>query len=309
MTSEKHEHISSEEPQLFEEKAEKKGIGKIKLTFSALFLISVFLLWPRGIIKGEAILQAKNFSKMGLTSSGVLKELLHEKGELVKAGELIARFENAELLKRHAQEQLRLERLKENKSILEEKAGFYEKERERSEILHENSVIGRALLEKATLDAKTASKELVILEKEIESAQKETEYLKSRVEALELKAPFDGMLLTDPSDHVGSPVKEGEFVLEIADPKTYFLEFLIPEKDIEKIKVGNKVKARFRAFPWKTYSGEITRIAPRTTEEVEKVFKVKHVIPCEIKLHETPANLKYGMRAQIQIQSKRKGVI
>lgn len=307
MASENRDPISNEEPQLFEEKPEKKGTGKVKLTLAAFFLIAAFYFWPQGMIKGEAILQAKSFAKMGLTSSGVLKELLHEKGESVKAGELIARFENTELLKRYAQEQLRLEKFRESKSVLEEKEEFYENERKRAQILHENSVIGRAVFEKAALDANTASKELVMLGKEIESAQKETEYLKSRADALELKAPFDGMLLTDPSDHVGSPIKEGEFVLEIADPKTYFLEFLIPEKDIEKIKVGDKVRARFRAFPWKTYAGEISRIAPRTTEEIERVFKVRHVIPCEIKLHEIPAGVRYGMRAHIKIQSRRKG--
>lgn len=308
MTTEKNEHISNEEPKLFEEKEPKKGIGKGKLAFIVFVSLAVFFLWPRGVMKGEAILQAGKFAKLGLTSSGVLKELLHEKGERVKAGDLIARFENTELLKLSSQQTLLLERLREKKALLEEKVRFYEKEKERSRILYENSVIGRALLEGAALQATSASKELLVLEKEIASAEKESEYLKSRVEALELKAPFDGILLTDPSDHVGSPIKEGEFVLEIADPETYFLEFLVPEKDVERIRVGDKVKARFRAFPWKNYSGEVVRIAPRTTEEIEKVFKVKHVIPSEIKLHETPPNLKYGMRALIRIQTQRKGV-
>ncbi|HOW59109.1 MAG TPA: HlyD family efflux transporter periplasmic adaptor subunit [Candidatus Omnitrophota bacterium] len=308
MTSETNEHISSEEPKLFEEKPEKKEIGRILLIIGAV-AIAAFLLWPRGIVEGEAVLQARRFAKMGLTSSGVLKELLHEKGEFVKAGEIIAKFENSELLKRYAQAQLLLEKLNENKAALQEKSGFYEKEKARKQILQENSVIGVDLLEKAKLDAANVARELVMLGKEIQSTEKETEYLKSRVETLELKAPFDGTLLTDPSDTVGSPVKEGEFVLEIADPGTYFLEFLVLETDIEGISVGNKATARFRAFPWKTYSGEVTRIASRTTEEIEKVFKVKHVIPCEIRLHETPRDLKYGMRAHIKIQSKRKGVL
>jgi len=309
MTSETKEHISSEEPKLFEEKPEKKGIGRILLILTGIIAVAAFLLWPRGIVEGEAVLQARRFARMGLTSSGVLKELLHEKGELVKAGEIIAKFENSELLKRYAQAQLLLEKLNENKAALQEKSGFYEKEKTRKQILRENSVIGEALLEKAKLDAASAARELVMLGKEIQSTEKEAKYLKSRVETLELKAPFDGMLLTDPSDTVGSPVKEGEFVLEIADPGTYFLEFLILEKDVERISLGNKVTSRFRAFPWKNYSGEVTRIAPRTTEEIEKVFKIKHVIPCEIRLHETPRDLKYGMRAHIKIQSKRKEVI
>lgn len=308
MSTEKKEHISSEEPELFAEKPEKPGLGRLKIAGLVVILAAGIFLWPKGVIRGDAILQASSFSKIGLTSSGILKELFHEKGERLKKGELIARFENTGLLKEHEKQELFLEGLEEKKGILLGKKEFYGKEADRKQILYENGALSRSQLEKARLDAANAAGELAALEKEIEAALKETRYLQERVEALALKAPFDGILLTDPSDHVGSPIKEGEFVLEMADPGTFFLEILVPEKDIEKIAEGDKVKARFLAFPWKTYPGEIARIAPRATQEIEKVFKIRHVIPCEIRLLETPGALKYGMRARVSIQTKRKGI-
>jgi hypothetical protein len=80
---------------------------------------------------------------------------------------------------------------------------------------------------------------------------------------------------------------------------------MVPEKVVERVKVGNSVKARFQAFSWKTYSGTVTKVGPRTTEEIEKIFNVKYVISCEIKLDEFPANVKYGMRAHVMVSGRR----
>ena len=143
--------------------------------------------------------------------------------------------------------------------------------------------------------------------KEMESAEAEIGFLKTQVEALELKAPFDGILLTDPSEQVGSPLKEGEFVLEFADPDTYFLEMLILENMIPKVSLGDPVKAKFNAFHGKTFSGEVIRIAPRARDEVEKVFKIKHVVACAIRLKEMPSDIKYGMRAEAEIAPAKGG--
>jgi multidrug resistance efflux pump len=300
-------NVVTEEPKLFEEIEEKKGRGIIKLILVVALLISGFLWWPRGNVKGEAVLQAGSFEKIGFTCSGVLRELVHENGDYVKKGDLIARFENEEIVKRYAQTGLDIERLKTKKGVLEENLKFHEKEVARQKILRENNVIGQTVFEKAELESTTTSKDITILEKELASAEKESEYLRTRVNALELRAPFDGVLLSDPSDRVGSPIKEGDFILEFANPTTYFLEFLVLEKDIHKISIGDKAQARFHAFPWKTVSGHVTRIAPRTTQEVERVFKVRHVVPIEVKLDAPIGDLRYGMRAKIVITTKGKG--
>jgi len=301
----KEQNQTAQEPSLFEEKKAGGGKWKTRLFLFALISVIGLIFWPKGQINGEGLVQAERFARIGLTSSGILKELLHKKGDVVQKGELLVRFENPELSRKLEEQKLSLEILNHDKTRLEKQVAFLTKDKDRKNILFENGVIGCLQFEKASLDFEQAEEELAMRAKEIESMEGEIRFLKEKLDALELKAPFDGILLSDPGITVGNLLKEGDFVLEFADPKSFFLEILIPEKQVEKVRPGSAVKARFRAFSWKTYSGEVTKVGPRTTEEVEKVFNVKYVIPCEIKLDELPVGAKYGMRAWVKISGRR----
>ncbi|MCB9800467.1 MAG: HlyD family efflux transporter periplasmic adaptor subunit [Candidatus Omnitrophica bacterium] len=293
-----------EEPSLFEEKPAPSRKKKGKTLFVFLVLAMAFVFWPKGQIQGDAVLQAERFARIGLTSSGVLTDLLHEKGEHVKKGEVIVRFQNEELKRKFREKELGLEILKLEKDQLVKSVEFRSQEKMRAQILFENGVIGRAELDQTVHELDEVNRRLETKTKEIESAENELAYMKSRIESLEIKAPFDGVLLTDPSPSMGNSFKEGEFVLEFADPESYLLEVLIPEKQIHKIKPGDSVKARFHAFPWAAYDGEVVRISPRITDEIEKVFNVRYVVACEIKLRELPTEVRYGMRASVRIKTK-----
>jgi len=218
------------EPSLFEEKAH--GGGKWKMRFFLVIAISAigFLLWPKGYITGEGLIQAERFARIGLTSSGILKERLYQKGDVVRKGELLAHFENPDLMRKFEEAKLALEILNHNKTRLEKGLEYLGGEKEAKTILYENSVIGRVQFEKANLDYLQTALELSVRAKEIESAEGEVQFLKEKVESLELRAPFDGMLLSDPGTLVGNFLKEGDFVLEFIDPKSFFLEILISEK-------------------------------------------------------------------------------
>lgn len=296
---------TGEEPSLFEEKPSARNKRKSRLFLIIVISVIGIIFWPKSVIQGEALVQAERFTRMGLTSSGILRELLRKKGDVVKKGNLLVRFENPELARRFEERKLTLQILNHDKTRLAKQVEFLQKDVDRKTILFENGAIGNASFEKAKLDHLQAGEELAMREKEIESVEGEVRFLKERADSLEIRAPFDGMLLTDPGITAGNLLKEGDFVLEFADPKSFFLEILVLEKQVEKVRPGNAVKARFRAFPWRTYSGEVTKVGPRTTEEIEKVFNVKHVIPCEIKLEELPPNVKYGMRAWVKISTRR----
>lgn len=300
--SEPKKDESVPEPKLFfEDSPPRKKTKKGKVIFCILLVLPAYLFWPRTVLQGDGVLQAKEFSKVGLASSGVLKEMFYQKGSYFKSGNLIATFENQELLKLCEQAVIELERLEGEKSLVSGQMKYFDKVRQRSRMLYENGVTAKSELEKAEFSFLRATQEFVILEKKMQSAKRELDYLKGEIESLEIKAPFDGVVLTDPSDKIGTLVQKGGFVLEIANPDTYFLEILIPENDIEKIEVGSHVQARFHAFPSETYKGQVVRLAPRTSQEVEKVFKVRHVVSCEIKLDDLPENIRYGMHASVKI--------
>ena len=305
--TQKEIHTQEKEPALFEGKKEPSKNGMIKILFLMVAVLLGVVFWPKPVIKGEAILQAERFARIGLSGTGVLKELLHQKGDRVKKGEVIARFENLDIKRRFEEKKFALEILKLDKERLTKKAGFLTQEKDHSSVLFENGVIGQTEHERTVHALDEAEQEVSIKAKEMESVEAEIGFLKTQIEALEFKAPFDGILLTDPSDQIGSPLKEGEFVLEFADPDTYFLEMLILEKMIRKVSLGDSVKAKFNALRGRTFMGEVIRISPRARDEVEKVFKVKHVVACAIRLREMPPDIKYGMRADAEITPAKDG--
>ena len=237
-----------EEPSLFEERQEPSKKGRGKILFMFLAVVVAFIFWPKGQIEGEAVLQAERFAKIGLTSSGILTELLHEKGERVKKGGIIARFENPELRKQFEEKKLVREILEIDKERIVKAVEFLTQEQTRKQMLFENGVIGRAVLERSIHDLDEANQALKSKMKEIESAEGDLKFVKYRIESLALKAPFDGVLLSDPAPSLGNSFREEEFVLEFANPESYFLEVLISEKQIHKITPGNALRARFHAF-------------------------------------------------------------
>ncbi|MFH0985069.1 MAG: HlyD family efflux transporter periplasmic adaptor subunit [Candidatus Omnitrophota bacterium] len=293
----------TEEPMLFEEQPEKKNAGWWRLVLGAGLCACVFFFWPKGEIRGEAVLQAAKFVKVEAVCPGILKELFFEKGVLVKIGAIIARFENPEIARNLEEKKQFLEIASHDKVRFQSRVELLRKEKERTSILYENGAVGREAFEKADFELLDAREKFAGKEQEIKSLEGEVLFLKERIETLILKAPFDGVLLGDPRDRLGGFFREGDLVFEMADPGSYFLELLVPEKDVKEIRIGNKARVSFYAYPGQQITGEVVRVAPRMTEQIEKVFKVRHVISCEIRLSNLPPDVRYGMLASVRIDT------
>lgn len=303
-SAEKAKENTAQEPALFMEKQEQKHKGWRWVIWIIGISTVVFFLWPKGVIKGDAVLQASKFVRLDVSSPGILRDLFYEKGAYVKKGTVIARFENPDITKTLEEKKERFQTAIHEKARLESRLELLQKEKGRVSVLYENGAASAALLEKADFEVRDTDEALAGKKQEIESLQIEIRLLEQRIEAFTVKAPFDGLLLGDPKDRLGGFFKEGDLLLEMADPTSYFLEVLVLEKDIKKIALGDKVKARFYVSPRTEITGEVTRVAPRIIEQVEKVFKVRRVIPCEITLKNIPPNIRYGMQASVSIDTQ-----
>jgi len=301
-TQKKEKKETLPEPNLFEEPAKKKG--KLGLFLLPFFLAAIFFVFwgPKGAIEGEALLKSDQMVQVGVVTPGVLRELLHKKGDEVKQGEILARFENKDISEALSEKELQLEVLNHKKTQLLKKQEFSKKDKDRKTLLFENGVIGYVKVDEAELDLNHASEDAAALDKEIESFQKEILFLKDKLKTLEITAPFSGVILNDSSEKTGNYFKEGEKVFDFVDPSTFYLEVNVLEKEIEKIKIGDSAKVVFRATPDRNYTGQVVKIGPETEKEIEKVFKVKHVVPVAIKLSEVLSHARYGMHAWVQIK-------
>lgn len=300
-TREETENTSTE-PALFEETPPKRKKWRLFLGLAVAAMALLFFSRGGAVIRGEGTLKANTFVRVTLTSPGILKEVLKKEGEWVKREEVLAHLENPELSNELLKKELRLEILTHDLTRLRESKAYLEKEAGRKTVLLENGAVSAGEMESTKLRLSQETQELAIREKEMESVQSEIAFLKAKLQSLELRSPLAGIIIKDPEDKLFNFLKEGEITYEIADPASFYLELAVPEKDVRKLKAGDPALIHFHAFPAKVYSGKIIRISARTEEEIEKVFKIKHVVLCEIKLEEMPPEPRYGMRAGVQIR-------
>ena len=153
MTLEKTEGKSTqEEPSLFKEPEKRKSKGR-GVWLLALVIFGVFyFLSSSSQITGTGTLKAQKYIKLQPAVPGTLKEMVRKKGDTVQAGEILARFENPELVKNLSLKKKSLEMSEEELAGFQQTEAFLKKKSERAAVLFENGVIGKSDFEKVALE-------------------------------------------------------------------------------------------------------------------------------------------------------------
>jgi multidrug resistance efflux pump len=89
---------------------------------------------------------------------------------------------------------------------------------------------------------------------------------RERKSRLVLTSPIDGVVLTEQVERLpGSFVREGDQILEVADLDDWRVELMVPDREVYKIKVGDRVSIEIQAF--------------EQSEREELMGKVEYVSP------------------------------
>jgi hypothetical protein len=117
-----------------------------------------------------------------------------------------------------------------------------------------------------------ARKDLSILTVKLEKEKADLELAQYRASQLYVKAPEGGVVMLDnPDEWRGNPVKIGEKVLAITEPGKSKIKMWLPESDNVTIDPKNNVKIFLNVSPEKSYSASLTYIAN------ESVLSEKHI--------------------------------
>ena len=84
---------------------------------------------------------------------------------------------------------------------------------------------------------------------------------KIQLENLTIKAPIDGVI-TSRAIQPGMLVSSGVIVYSMMDPNSYILAINPPEKELSRLKIGQKAKVTVDAIPGRTFKASIRRINP-----------------------------------------------
>ncbi len=114
------------------------------------------------------------------------------------------------------------------------------------------------------------------------------------LERLEIKAPFDGVVLVAKAE-VGFTYPREETLFTVGDPKTLEVQANITEEDFPIVSLGQEVELFFDARSELTVQGKVDRIIPKRLEGDSPRYQIY------ITLDEVPDGLADGMTADASI--------
>jgi multidrug resistance efflux pump len=135
---------------------------------------------------------------------------------------------------------------------------------------------------------------------EITRLQAQQRYLEEQLQLLKVVSPVDGIVTTHKlKERIGQAVKKGELITKVHAMQTVTVEIAVPEKEIADVKVGQKVVLKARAYPWTSFEGKVTAIAPVVTEPKET--EIERSILVTTQLANASLLLKPDMTGQAKI--------
>jgi len=128
--------------------------------------------------------------------------------------------------------------------------------------------------------------------------------LTDQLERTQLRAPVAGVVLTmRPWERVGEWLDAGETFVLLGRTDDLDLEARIPQRHIDRVRIGQRVRLKVEARPEHTFSGEVTEIAPQA-EAGDGVDEPTFVVRAGI--DNSRGLLRPGMQARAKIVGDRR---
>jgi len=193
-------------------------------------------------IEAVGTLRAVRGADLSLEVAGVVEKLDFESGQDVAAGQ--------ELLK-----------LRDEDDVAKLKS--LEAQAELSEITYDRDLkqLKAQAISQATVDSDAAN---------LKNNQALADQQRAIVEKKTLKAPFAGHLGLRQID-LGQFLSAGTMVVTLQALTPIYADFLVPQQELDKIKVGQDVTAKVDTYPGKTFPGKITAINPKIDTSTRNV--------------------------------------
>jgi HlyD family secretion protein len=232
-------------------------------------------------------------------ASGIVKKLLVDYGDRVKAGQLLAQLDKLEIEAQVAQSQAALEAAQ---ASLQSAQADYERAKvdaegpdvpllkrayERNVSMAKDGVVSESALEDSqrsyelALNKQNVAKaQVVVLKAKISQAQATVAQDQANLKQLEeqlsytdIVSPIDGIVLSrdvEIGDAVSSILVLGSsatLVMTLGDTSEVYVKGKVDESDIGKVYLGQRARIKVESFKDKTFDGKVTKISPMGVEK------------------------------------------
>jgi len=152
----------------------------------------------------------------------------------------------------------------------------------RQKSLFEDKVISRQDLDTVIINTEIAKSDVKIAEAELIRARETLKEAEDRLKDTKIKAPLTGTILKKYVEEgqviasTTSSVSEGTLLFTMADLNRMYIEAMVDETDIGKIRTDQQVEITVDSYIGKTFPGKVIRIAPKgRVESTITIFDVK----------------------------------
>lgn len=141
-----------------------------------------------------------------------------------------------------------------------------------------------------------------IAELETRRIELETSLLEHQRDHLAIRSPLSGIVVSgDLIKSVGTPLKRGETMFEVAPLGEMVVEVAISEEDLTHVRVGMEVEFYLHALPERRMRGKLQRVNPQA-----ELRDQKNVFVGEVLVSDPDNVLRPGMRGRAWVKGDRK---
>lgn len=200
--------------------------------------------------------------------AGTLETALVKPGDLVRAGEILARMDGREI------------RWERTSTYADQQQSI--KKRDAAQAAHNYSEAQIAALEVQRLGIRL-------------------QLLDDRANSLEIKSPIDGIVMSGDLDRAqGAPLSIGQTLFEIAPLQNMVVEVAVPDDSVSRIRSGQAMTVRLDGLPGETQKLQVTRLQPRA-----EIRDSKNVFIAEAAVPNGQHQLRPGMKGRAKITTDR----
>ena len=243
---------------------------------------------------------------------GQIVTLAVREGDLVKKGDLLLQIDKAQYDAGAQATQAGLDALfaqRESDRATREQAG---RDYTREQKNFEAKITSEQVLQKAKLVLDAAAANERATERRIEQARANLMGNKDSLRKTTLVSPIDGVVTAKPVEQgenaiIGTMNNPGTILVTVSDMSIVEGEMEVDETDIPHVKIGQKAKLTFDAYPDKKFDGVVTEIGGSPilksalgTDSSAVNFKVK------VQVTGPPSNIRPGFSVSGQIETDRR---
>jgi HlyD family secretion protein len=269
----------------------------------------------RGEVMGTGTLEARVKTTISPRIQERLAEVLVDQGDVVRAGQLLARLDDAELRQQVAVADAGLaaaratvERVRADEARAQAVLQQARLEHRRWMELVAAKTASQSDLDKAVeslrvaeADARRSQATILEAQSQAFTAEKTLLYRREQLAFTEIRSPYDGLILRRDRDP-GGVVVPGSSIFQLIATNEIWISAWVDETALSQLATNQPARVHFRSDPAKAVAGEVARLGREADRETRESV-------VDVRVKQLPSNWTVGQRAEVFIETGRKAGI